>query len=48
MKDSLILIQFLGLFGNIPIGEVNIEDPDVINEGKIYTLLTTEASHYIS
>ena len=40
--------QFLGLFGNIPIGEVNIEDPDVINDGKTYTLLTTEASHYIS
>ena len=44
-KTQLFLIS--GLFGNIDIGEVNVDDPDSINDDKEYKLMTNEAAVYV-
>ena len=41
------VVLSLGLFGNISIGEVNIEDRDITNDDKQYTLATPEASAFV-
>ena len=41
------LFSISGLFGNIDIGEVNVEDPDSINDDKDYKLTTIEAAVYV-
>ena len=41
------VVAILGLYGNIDIGEVNVEDPDSINDDKEYGLTTIEAGVFV-
>lgn len=43
----ILVNNFKGLYGGIPIGEVNVEDPDENNDDKTYKLVTSEAAVFV-
>ena len=46
--NTFTIVKFVtGMFGNIDIGEVNVNDPDSINDDKEYRLLTAEAAVFV-